>query len=75
MGRTETPAINPKYFIFYLIEKFQLLFSSAENALDKGFLEIIKRNSKFQSSLAAIVVDELHTVQTWTGKRYIIKLL
>ena len=56
------------------VGKFQLLFSSAENALDKNFLEILKRNCKFQSSLAAIVVDESHTVETWTGKRYIIKL-
>ncbi|XP_068731882.1 uncharacterized protein [Montipora capricornis] len=51
------------------VGKFQLLFSSAENALDKEFLEILKKNSRFQSSLAAIVVDESHTVETWTGKR------
>ncbi|XP_068697016.1 probable ATP-dependent DNA helicase RecS [Montipora foliosa] len=57
------------------VGKFQLLFSSAENALDKEFLEILKKNSRFQSSLAAIVVDESHTVETWTGKRYIIQLL
>ena len=53
------------------VGKFQLLFSSTENALDKNFLEILKRNCKFQSSLA---IDESHTVETWTGKRYIIKL-
>ena len=33
------------------VGKFQLLFSSAENALDKEFLEILKKNSKFQSPL------------------------
>ena len=33
------------------VGKFHLLFSSAENALDKEFLEILKKNSKFQSSL------------------------
>ncbi|XP_068735388.1 ATP-dependent DNA helicase RecQ-like [Montipora capricornis] len=51
------------------VGKFQLLFSSAENTLDKEFLEILKKNSRFQSSLAAIVVDESHAVETWTGKR------
>ena len=33
------------------VGKFQLLFSSAENALDKEFLEILKKNSKLQSPL------------------------
>ena len=57
------------------VGKFQLLFSSAENGLDKEFLEILKKNWKFQSSLAAIVVHKSHTVETSTGKRLIIKLL
>ena len=33
------------------VGKFQSLFSSAENALDKEFLQILKKKSKFQSPL------------------------
>ena len=36
------------------VGKFKLLFSSTEIALDKEFLEFLKQNSKFQSSLVAI---------------------
>lgn len=51
--------------------KFQLLFSSAENVLEKEFLAFLKQETIFHRSLAAVVVDESHTVETWSGKRYI----
>ncbi|XP_022809537.1 ATP-dependent helicase SGS1-like [Stylophora pistillata] len=51
--------------------KFQLIFGSAETAIEKPFLDILKDNcSSLDRKLAAVVVDESHTVETWTGKRY-----
>ena len=50
--------------------KYRLLFASAEEALAKSFLEVLKREGNLlHDNLAAIVVDESHTVETWTGKR------
>lgn len=50
--------------------KYRLLFASAEEALAKSFLEALKREANsLHDNLAAIVVDESHTVETWTGKR------
>ena len=50
--------------------KYRLLFASAEEALAKSFLEALKREgNSLHDNLAAIVVDESHTVETWTGKR------
>ena len=51
--------------------KFQLLFSSAENVLEKEFLAFLKQDTIFHRTLAAVVVDESHTLETWSGKRYI----
>ena len=53
--------------------KFQLIFSSAETALERRFLNILKASSSsLHRKLAAAVVDESHTVEMWTGKRYLI---
>ena len=41
----------------------------AESATDKRFLQSLKKNTTFSSSLVACVVDESHTVETWTGLR------
>ena len=51
--------------------KFQLLFASAEEVLqNKGFLSSLKNEKTvFHQNLAAVVVDESHTIETWTGKR------
>ncbi|KAK2568283.1 hypothetical protein P5673_007291 [Acropora cervicornis] len=50
----------------------QLLFASAENALDNDFKRILKgRPSKVQEQVELIVVDESHTVEIWTGKRFV----
>ena len=50
--------------------KFQLIFGAAETVLERRFLDILKEtNSSFHRRLAAVVVDESHTVETWTGER------
>ena len=49
----------------------QLIFASAEEILAKPFLSSLKKsNSPLQQNLAAIIVDESHTVETWTGQRF-----
>ena len=53
--------------------KFQLIFGSAEAVLERRFLNILKNSSSsLHKKLAAVVVDESHTVEMWTGKRYFI---
>ena len=50
----------------------QLLFASAEKALDSDFQRILKdRSSKIHQQVECIVVDESHTVEIWTGKRFV----
>ena len=50
----------------------QLLFLSAEKALDSEFKRILKDpSSKVHKQLELIVVDESHTVEIWTGKRFV----
>ena len=49
--------------------KFDVVHASAESATDKRFLQSLKKNTTFSSSLVACVVDESHTVETWTGLR------
>ena len=48
---------------------FNVVYASAESATDWRFLQSLKKNTTFSSSLVACVVDELHTVETWTGLR------
>jgi ATP-dependent DNA helicase RecQ len=45
----------------------QFIYCSAENATSTSFLEALQ--SELHEAVAAIVVDESHTVETWTGKR------
>ncbi|XP_028400220.1 uncharacterized protein LOC114523482 [Dendronephthya gigantea] len=48
----------------------QYIYASAESAINKAFLDSLKNsNSAIHRSIALIVVDESHTVETWTGKR------
>ena len=50
----------------------QLLFLWAERALDSEFKRILKDpSSKVHKQLELIVVDESHTVEIWTGKRFV----
>jgi len=38
--------------------------------MDKRFLEALKtKDSSFKENMAARIVDESHTVETWTGLR------
>ncbi|CAB3997518.1 Hypothetical predicted protein [Paramuricea clavata] len=46
------------------------IYSSAERATERAFLEALKDDcSLLHQRTASIVVDESHTVETWTGKR------
>ena len=47
----------------------QFIFASAELALSMNFISLLKKKSSIYSLLDAIVVDESHVVETWTGKR------
>ena len=52
--------------------KYQLIFASAEEILAKPFLSSLKKSSSpLHQNLAAIIVDESHTVETWTGERFV----
>ena len=52
--------------------KFQVIYSSPECALEQGFINtcLKNKNGHFHNNMAAVVVDECHTIETWTGKRY-----
>ena len=53
-----------------LEEPPEFIYAAAENALDNNFLKSLKDpNTKLHQSVSLIVVDESHTVQTWSGKR------
>ena len=47
----------------------QFLYCSAKTVLEKAFLATLKGNSALHRAVSAIVVDESHTVEAWTGKR------
>ena len=47
----------------------QFLYCSAEAVLEKPFLAMLKGDSELHRAVLAIVVDESHTVEAWTGKR------
>lgn len=48
----------------------QLIFASAEQVLENDFQKILKdRSSNLHKAVELLVVDESHTVETWTGKR------
>ena len=46
--------------------KFVVVYAAAESAEDNRFLQLLKKNTTLSSSLVACVVDESHTVETWT---------
>ena len=47
----------------------QFLYCTAEKALEKSFLNGLKAKTALHEAMSAIVVDESHTVESWTGKR------
>ena len=50
---------------------FKIAFASAELVRKQSFRDILKyKSSPLHQNIVAIVVDESHTVETWTGKRY-----
>ena len=46
--------------------KFVVVYASVESASDNRFLQSLKKNTTFNSSLVPCVVDDSHTVETWT---------
>ena len=49
---------------------FKIMYATAEKVKEKTFREIvIDLSYSFHQNICAIVVDESHTVETWTGKR------
>jgi len=44
--------------------KYQLVFASAEDTLDKSFLKMLKGPSEFHKRVSAIIINESHTVET-----------
>ena len=53
--------------------KYQLIFASAEEILTKPFLSSLKKSSSpLHENLAAIIVDKSHTVESWTGQRFVL---
>ena len=52
--------------------KFHLIFGSAENVLDKYFLDALKYSScHLRNRLVAFVIDESHIIETCTGEKKI----
>ena len=49
--------------------KYHIVYSSAESALDKRFLQSLKKDTVFSRRMIACVIDESHTIETWTGLR------
>ena len=48
---------------------YEIVYTSAESALDERFLRVLKKDSVFSHGVLACVVDESHTLETWTGLR------
>ncbi len=49
--------------------KYRIVYGSTENVTDARFIKKLKIPSTFIENLAACVIDETHTIQTWGGKR------
>ena len=48
----------------------EFIYCSAEQALETRFLDALKdQNSKIHQRISIVVVEESHTVETWTGMR------
>ena len=48
---------------------YEIVYTSAESALDERFLHVLKKYSVFTRGVLTCVVDESHTLETWTGLR------
>ena len=72
MERLGYPAVDASTISFEDIRKcsYKIAFASAELVREESFRDILKdSNSPFRHNIVAIVVDESHTVETWTGKK------
>ena len=49
--------------------KYHIVYFSAGSALDKRFLQFLKKGTVFSRQMVACVVDESDTIGTWTGLR------
>ena len=47
---------------------FQLIFASAEQALDRKFLKVL-RTGELREGVSVIIIDESHTIETWGKER------
>ena len=47
-----------------------LIFAYAEEILEKSFHDWLK-NTPLHQNLTALIVDESHTVETWTSQRFV----
>ena len=66
------PAVDASTISFEDIRKcsYKIAFASAELVREESFRDILKYSDfPFRHNIVAIVVDESHTVETWTGKR------
>lgn len=62
--------LNPDSLNDIVDEPPEFIYAAAENALDKDFLKCLRDSkTKLHQRLSLIVVDESHTVQTWSGRR------
>ena len=52
------------------------IYASAKKVLEERFLRALKDfSSELHKRISSIVVDESHTLETWTGKRYFCALI
>ena len=51
------------------LQNVRVIFSSAESAIDNKFLEYMKNKVEFSKRFIGCIVDESHTIGTWTGIR------
>ena len=49
---------------------YQIVYASAESAIDKRFLTVLKKDSLYTRCIVACIIDESHTLETWTGLRF-----
>lgn len=48
--------------------EWEIVYLSPEHALKERFLQCLKEGD-FHKNMAAVVIDESHTIKTWTGRR------
>lgn len=54
---------------FEKLSLVDVVYASAESSLDKKFTNFLKQDKGFIARTIAVIVDESHTIETWTGLR------